>query len=282
MKKWLNFSFAAFLALSGLLMQSSLQSAETNAPHKVEPRTAKKQSMAIPAYFYPTAENLPLWEQLRSGHPAVSIAIATGLGLEGTTPDPNYQAQMTKTRKAGIRGLAYVTTSYGAKELTKALKEIDNAFAWYDIDGIFFDEAVPYPVTTAQVSYHAAMHKYVKSKNRGAITVINHGQILPEEYAAVCDIMMNAEMGYESYLKEWSPWGWESRYPASKFWHIIHSVDTVEKMQHALKLSKERNARYVFVTSSTMESPGGPYGTLPSSEYWSAEIAAISAKKPAK
>ena len=116
MKKWLNFSFAAFLALSGLLMQSSLQSAETNAPHKVEPRTAKKQSMAIPAYFYPTAENLPLWEQLRSGHPAVSIVIATGLGLEGTAPDPNYQVQMTKTRKAGIRVLAYVKRPVTARK----------------------------------------------------------------------------------------------------------------------------------------------------------------------
>jgi hypothetical protein len=282
MKKCLRQSFSAVLALSGLLLQSPLQSAETNAPQKAAPRTAKKQSIGIPAYFYPTAENLPLWDRVRSGHPAVSIVIATGLGLEGTAPDPNYQVQMTKTRKAGIRVLAYVTTSYGTKELSKALKEIDNAFAWYDIDGIFFDEAVRYPVTTAQVEYHAAMHKYVKCKDRRAITVINHGQILPEEYAAVCDIMMNAEMSYESYLKEWSPWGWESRYPASKFWHIIHSVDTVEKMEHALKLSKERNARYVFVTSPTMESPGGPYGTLPSNDYWNAEIAAISAKKPAK
>ena len=94
--------------------------------------------MAVPAYFYPAGGNLAYWDQLRSGFPGVSFAVATGLGLEGTNANPDYQTQITQTRQAGILMLAYVTTSSGAKPLTNAQTEIDHAYAWYGVDGIFF------------------------------------------------------------------------------------------------------------------------------------------------
>lgn len=73
--------------------------------------------------------------------------------------------------------------------------------------GSSFDESVPYPVTCDQVPYHAELNRYVKAKGGAALTVINHGQILPECYADVADIQMNAETTYESYVKEWRPLG---------------------------------------------------------------------------
>lgn len=230
---------------------------------------AQRQTVAVPAYFYPAGENLAYWEQLRRSYPSVRMAVATGLGLEGTKPDGSYQAEIAKTRKVGILVLAYVTTSSGNKPLAALKREIDNAYSWYGADGIFFDESVAYPVTGKQVGYYTELHKYVKTKGGRAITVINHGQILPEEYAAVADIMMNAEMSYESYVNEWRPWGWESRYPAEKFWHLIHGVDTAERMREVIKLSRTRNAGYVFITSVKSSSPGGPYGSLPPDPYWS-------------
>jgi hypothetical protein len=237
-----------------------------------------QQVLAIPAYFYPAGANLAYWDQLRSGFPSVRIAIATGLGLEGNQPNSDYQAQITKTRKVGIQMLAYVTTSNGSKPLAQAQREIDNAYAWYAPDGIFFDEAVAYPVTAAQVGYYQTLYRYVKRKGgaRRGLTVINHGQILPEEYAPVCDIMMNAEMSYDSYVKgEWKPWGWESRYPPTKFWHLIHGVDTIARMREVLRLSRARNAHYIFVTPATMNSPSGPWGALPPDSYWRAEMKEI-------
>lgn len=78
----------------------------------------RQQVLAIPAYFYPSgAVNLAYWDQLRGGYPSVRIAVATGLGLEGNKPNPDYQAQRTKTRKVGIQVLACVTTSSGSKPL---------------------------------------------------------------------------------------------------------------------------------------------------------------------
>jgi len=242
-----------------------------------------QQVLAIPAYFYPAGANLAYWEQLRTGYPSVRIAVATGLGLEGNQPNPDYQAQITKTRKVGIQMLAYVTTSSGSKPSAQVRREIDNAYAWYGPDGIFFDEAVAYPVIPAQVGYYRTLHRYVKAKvgGRQAVTVLNHGQILPEEYVSVCDILLNAEMSYDSYVKgEWKPWGWESRYPATKFWHLVHSVDTIAKMQEVVRLSRVRNAHYVFVTSATMKSSGGPYGSLPPAPYWRAEMKEITSRQP--
>ena len=238
---------------------------------------ASAQSIGVPAYFYPAGTGLRYWDQLRSGGSRVSVVIATGLGLDGTSPDANYQLQVSKTRAAGIRVLAYVTTTSGDKPLAKARLEIDRAFGWYKVDGIFFDEAVRYPVACDQVDYYRSLNAYTKARKPNATTVINHGQILPECYADVADIMMNAEMSAASYTSTWKPWGWEQNYPPEKFWHLVHSTATVPEMQEIIRLSRSRNAGRVFVSSATLSSPGGPYGSLPAADYWGAELSAVSA-----
>lgn len=53
---------------------------------------------------------------------------------------------------------------------------------------------------------------------------------------------------------------WVGKYPAHRFWHIVHSTTTVNDMQKALSLSKKRNAGYVYITSEKMPNP---YGKLP-------------------
>jgi hypothetical protein len=243
-----------------------------------QPASAPR-SIAVPAYFYPAGGNLAYWDRLRGSFPGVSMAVATGLGLTETSPNPDYQTQIAATRKAGIAVLAYVTTSGGVKPMTNVQQEIDNAFKWYAVDGIFFDEAVAYPVTCDQVGYYAALNHYVKTKGGRAITVINHGQILPECYAAVSDIMLNAECSFDFYTNGWHAWGWETNYPARKFWHIVHGADTVAQLQDVVALSKVRNAGYVFITSATPTNSGGPFGSLPPVPYWSNELDAVAPTK---
>ncbi len=249
----------------------------TRTPAPGRTPAVEEQQVGIAAYFYPAGGNLAYWEQLRSAPRQVAFAVATGLGLEGEKPDTNYQEQIRKTRAAGVRMLAYVTTSGSSRPLEALKREIDHAYAWYGVDGIFFDESVPYPVTCNQVPYHTELNRYVKAKGGPALTVINHGQILPECYATTADILMNAEMSYESYLKEWRPSGWEHRYPAKKFWHLIHGVDTEEKMRRVLALSKARNARYVFMTPVAATPNVSPYASLPPRSYWTRLLEALHA-----
>ena len=242
---------------------------------------ARTQRLAIPAYFYPTKDHQVYWEQLRDASKHIGFIVATGLMLETDMPDPNYQEEIRKTRAAGVRVLAYVSCikqPEGAVPQEEVKRQIDHAYAWYKVDGIFFDmEKLPYPVPCdKRVDYYKALSRYAKTKDRKAITVINHGQILPECYASAADILLNAEMDYAGY-KQWKPAGWEARYPARKFWHVVHEVDTIEQMQEVAALSKARNAGYVFVTSGKdMDKDGGAYGSLPPDPFWSALLKAVS------
>lgn len=245
--------------------------AKSPTPHRTEAKgtkspTAHRQAIAVPAYFYPAGGNLDYWKQMQTDSSAVSFAVATGLGLEGNKPDGSYQEQFRKTRAAGIKMLAYVTTSSSKKPLETLKREIDNAYAWYEPDGIFFDESVSYPVTCDQVGYHKELDKYVKAKGGAGLTVINHGQILPECYEPVADVMMNAETDYASYKEGWKPWGWEEKHPAKKFWHAVYGVDTPEKLKEIIELTRKRNAGYVYITPAT--SAMGQYGSLPPQPYW--------------
>lgn len=232
-------------------------------------------SMGIPAYFYPAGAGLASWDQLRSITPAAGTVIATGLRLESTAPDTNYQQQVRMTRAAGSQVLAYVTTSGGDRAPATVKAEIDRAFAWYDVDGVFFDEGVRYPVTCGQVDYYRSLSDYAKARKPGATTVVNHGQILPECYADVADILMIAEMAAADYRSSWRPWGWEHNYPPEKFWHLVHSTPGITEMQETVRLGKSRNAGRIFVTSAGLGSPGGPYGSLPTAEYLAAEVRAL-------
>ena len=268
------------LLLATLVVASLLGVVSAKQGEAATETTVASRSIGLPAYFYPAGAGLAYWDQLRSGAPTVGVIIATGLRLEATVADTNYQSQIARTRAAGIKVLAYVTTSGGDRPAAAVKSEIDRAFAWYNVDGIFFDEAVRYPVTCDQVDYYRSLSQYAKAKKAGATTVVNHGQILPECYASVSDVLMNAEMGASDYRSSWRPWGWEHKYPATKFWHLVHSTATVTEMQEMLKLSRSRNAARVFVTSATLTSPGGPYGSLPAKDYWTAQLRAVAAETP--
>lgn len=243
------------------------------------PAAARDQHLGVPAYFYPTDANAGQWQRLRDGAPAVRMAIVTGLELDGDGPVAAYQREIRLTHDAGVVMLAYITTREPGNGPTRPATDIrgdvDTAYAWYGasgaLDGIFFDEAVDYPVTCAQRELFVDLDRHVKSKGGRAMTVINHGQILPECYATAADVIVTAETTFDLY-KRWQPWGWELRYPATKFWHLVHGATTVEQMQEVVGLSRRRNAGTVYVTGAPVEDP---YGALPDERYWATELAAV-------
>jgi len=238
-----------------------------------------RQYVGVPAYFYPTDANVEQWQRLRDGFPAVRVAIATGLGLDGDSPIAAYQREITLTHEAGVLILAYVTTREPDIGPTRAAaditSEIDRAYEWYGtdgvLDGIFFDEAVDYPVTCDQRALFADLDRHVKAKGGRAMTVLNHGQVLPECYATAADILVNAETTYDLYQR-WQPWGWEKRYPATKFWHIVHGATAVEQMRDVVALSRRRNAGTIYVTGAPAQEP---YAALPEESYWAGELSAV-------
>ncbi len=228
------------------------------------------QLIAIPSYFTP----LQLWAQMRASAPTVGLAIVNPDSGPANAIDQQYLEQVRQSQAAGLRVLGYVYTRYadGSRTLASVQDAIDRYFGWYAVDGIVFDEA---SADRAKQPYYATLNSYVKTKVSSAITVINPGTLTHESYMAAADIVVTFEGTYAAYLSRYSAPGWIRRYAPSRFWHLVHSTPGVRDMQNAVRLSKERRAGWVYVTTDRMPNP---WDTLPDSQYWDAELQAVAAR----
>jgi len=223
------------------------------------------QRIAVPSYIYPGPE----WALFENSAPTVAVAIINPASGPGDAIDPNYQRQVKEAQTHGIKVLGYVTTSYANRDLARVEREIDTFEAWYHVDGIFLDEAANTP---DKLPYYAKLKTHIVKLNKHALTIINPGTETIEGYMAVADIVLTFEGSYEDYKKIYHQPDWVSKYPAGKFWHVVYKAATVDDMKETVRLSKERNAGWVYVTSELMPNP---YGKMPTEAYWSAEVTAV-------
>ena len=84
---------------------------------------------------------------------------------------------------------------------------------------------------------------------------------------STANIIMNFESTYSEYTA-WKPRGWETKYPANRFWQAIYSTPQA-KLANAIALSKNRHAGWVYVTP---DGGGNPWDTLPPNPYWTSEL----------
>lgn len=229
-------------------------------PSPTPPPTGMGQSIAVPAYFYPGST----WTQLEAGAPTVGLAIINPNDGPGTAVDSNYRTQVGSSQAKGIRAIGYVYTSYGKRPLATVKAEIDQHYAWYGVDGIFFDETT---ADCADLEYYQELHDYVKAKGGTAEVALNPGTRTSECLMAASDIIITFEDTYANY-QQWQPSGWETAYDASRFWHLI--IDTSpEDLANAIALSKSRNIGWVYATNDTLPNP---WDTLPTSSYWNQQL----------
>jgi hypothetical protein len=171
-------------------------------------------------------------------------------------------------RAAGTIVLGYVATTYTAKATADVQAEIDKFFTWYNVSGIFFDEA---STACTAVPYYQQLTAYTKSKAPAGTTpaltvVLNWGT---DSVEAECfftaavntpDIVVNFESSYASYLAWSGPAAWVANYPASRFWQLVYDVPpTPEAFYKALTLSKARRAGWVYVTDDSISPDGNPW-----------------------
>ena len=225
--------------------------------------------VASPSYFYPDCiYNVEcLWHQLDASAPNLGLAIINPDSGPGVIQLLDYALQRLASRVAGVSLVGYVSTQYGTRSAAEVKADIDKYFFWYDVDGIFLDES-PSEDCRAQ-AYYADLNSYIKSRGRpAALTVLNPGMATKECYMSAGDIVVTFEGSYPEYVT-WSPAGWVSRYPASRFWHIVHSASTQADMMDAMSLSKRRHAGWIYITPDTLPEP---YDTLPTGSYWRREL----------
>lgn len=223
-------------------------------------RAAVAQKMAVPAYFYPVS----YWPQLEAAAPIASLAVMNPASGPGAQVDPTYVTTIQSAQASGLTILGYVTSSYATRPLATVKAEIGKFIRWYHVDGIFIDEASN---DCATRSYYKNLYNSIKARDGQLTVVINPGTNTQECFMSATDIVINFENTYAVY-RTWSPSGWESKYPASRFWHLIHGANEAQ-MQRAITLSKQRNAGWVYVTNDVMINP---WDTLPADPYWTNEL----------
>ncbi len=138
----------------------------------------------------------------------------------GGAADPHYGNQVAATRSAGVQVIGYMYSSFAARDISLVKADIDARYAWYEVDGIFIDEASN---DCADASCYAELDSYMKARGDAGTTVINPGTNTPECYAATADILLNFEGSYASY-QGWSPSGWEAGYDPGRFWHLVYAA----------------------------------------------------------
>lgn len=259
-----------FTAICALAMIHTVSASGLSSP-------VTNQKIGIPSYFWPdsntcsVSDPLCYWTRAIAKAPTVSFMIINPDSGPGSAFIPEYATQIAKAHQNGVNVMAYVYTSYGDRPQATVIADVDKYYQWYNIDGIFFDEVENENCT--DVTYYTNLKNNVKGRSTGAkLVILNPGTDIDPCFSNTGDIFAIFESGYASYVN-WTPqYSWEQTDSSGKFWHIIHTANQAE-LKQAVKLSKNRNAGYLWVTSEIFVNPNtdNPYDTIPPEPYWSIE-----------
>jgi hypothetical protein len=228
-----------------------------------EPGPSCQQSL-IPAYFYPGAN----WVKAIDSKPAPRFMLMdiTSSGA-GSSPDPNYQAEVKRAQAAGITLVGYSATDYARRPAGDVEADVRHYKSWYGVTDIFLDGVSS---NDGGLAYYRQLSDYIHGTNPGSMVVLNPGTYPSERYMSIGDIVLVFEGTYAAYLRIGVP-GWVDDFPAAKFAYVIYGTPAA-RLASAISTSQRRHVGYIYVTPNTGINP---YGALAS--YWAGEDAIIAA-----
>jgi hypothetical protein len=241
----------------------------------------KKEPMLqvlMPLYIYPTVVNgQSTWQPLADAAAQVPIvAIINPNNGPGDRPNSDYLAAMKLLQKSGVKMIGYVATNYGKRPWDKVKADIDIYNKYFDIQGIFLDEAA------SGAKYHrhySQIYKYIKSKTKLRQVVTNPGTHIDEKYFSQpsTDLAVILESAGQEWPK-YQPSSYLSKYSRHHFALMLHNVPNEQTMQQHLDLAVQRNIGYIYITNDQANS--NPWDSFPI--YWQAEVDSIRAKNLAQ
>jgi hypothetical protein len=222
--------------------------------------------LLVPAYFYPSGENLMHWDNVAIAARKVPVtAIVNPSSGPGKVVDPAYASTIDKTRQAGAKVIGYISTAYAARPLIDVIGDMNRYVANYPIDGFFIDEMAN-DESSKNVNYYLAIYRYAKGVNDRLRVVMNPGTATPELYLSMplADAIVTFEAGHQLYRRAQVS-DWVRNYGNDQFAHLVYDVSSVEAAMGFVSLAQQRNAGLIYVTSDGRM--GNPWDTLPT--YWS-------------
>ena len=218
----------------------------------------------LPLYSYPAWYNPDayLWDDVAAAATNVPIIaiINPDSGPGGGPPNSDYAQGLADLRAGGVGLLGYVATGYGTRDAAAVKADVDLYDAYYNVAGIFFDEAAN---TTNHLAYYEDLYAYVRTRTNLETVVLNPGIDTAEAYFSrpVCDaaVIFEVDAGWSNHV----PAAYVSNYPAGRFAVLPYNVPDEAGMRQAVDLAVQRNAGYVYVTD---DGGSNPWDSLPS--YW--------------
>lgn len=215
------------------------------------------------------------WGKILSFADALGFVIINISSGSGSSLDNDWLEQAKRARNSGARVLGYVRTTFGKRPKAEVMQEIKNHVDWYNVDGVFLDEAVNGWANEQKqyIPYYQDLYDTIKEKYGDIFWVINNpGTNTVEEMVHTADVLMTYEQSAERYLNPVVPITPEHylKYPSSKFWHVIHDVTKDNYIQVMDKVATE-HADHVYLTdlsfvpSEDPQTPTvNPYASPPS------------------
>ena len=183
---------------------------------------------------------------------------------------------MKRNIAAGISNLGYTYTKNSTRNLNLVYADIDNFVNFYgreNIAGYFIDE-VNTENNPATIAYMANIYNYIKTKYPGMLVLANNGWGVRDAIASYADVWMLQEVSADEYINHYRPRTSEFEKDlanSSKILHVIYNARP-DQYDEIIRLSRERNAANLFITSDTNAYPSG-YDDLPT--YFEALMLAI-------
>ena len=238
-----------------------------------EEDTINNQTVIMPAFRWTgTTNGIPFWNGITNvgGNLISATAFGSYVGTQQQTQvltqrDEDLQ-QMKANNAAGIKNIAYTYTLNSTRNLDLVYSDIDNFVNFYgreNIQGYFIDEIMS-GGTQAQIDYMANIYNYIKTKYPEMTVIANNGWGISDGIAPYADIWMTQEVSADEYINRYRTRTSEFEQDSSnsaKILHVIYNA-TPEQYEEIIKLSRERNAGNLFITSDTNAYPSG-YDDLP-------------------
>ena len=244
-----------------------------------ENTNVKNQSVIMPAFRWTgnKGANATFWNGITNVGGGLIQYAAFGSYMKGTQVgtanhtqylvkrDEDLQ-QMIKNREAGIKNIGYTYMAQSSRNLDLVYGDIDNFVNFYgreNIQGYFIDE-VRGGATQAQIDYMSNIYNYIKTKYPEMTVIANNGWGIRDGIAPYADVWMTQEVTADEYINRYRERTSEfEKDPANaaKILHVIIDA-TPEQYEEIIRLSRERNAGNLFITSDTNRYPSG-YDDLP-------------------
>lgn len=218
--------------------------------------TVKEQSIIVTTYTYPGNS---YWEKVvKMGGEKISYVIINPSSGPGKKKDENYASQIKKVKKAKIKVIGYIPTTYQKRPIKEVYDDIRKYFDLYgkeNIDGFFFDEIAV--EKEEEVKYMKELYNYVKGLSKDYLIVSNPGRQITDEISPYSDIFVTSEISGDEYINRFTEPESEFEKDRKNSKHIYHIVYDVKPEQYetVVKLSRKRNAGWLMITDDKLPNP---------------------------